>query len=265
MKLRIQAVLFFIYRCAVRCGLTSVPLLNRAILKGYFFYKRHYEMPFINNLYGLLRRDASVIDVGASLGFFTFDIERHLPGLGRVYAIEPEKSNFDYLVGQVRKNRLENRVVLTNAAIADKCGRKKLKVDWGHPGNHRLSESEGVDVELLTLDGLMESAGWPRISLVKIDVQGAELLVLQGATELLDRFKPALIIEVDDRMLPEFGSSSRQLLSMLAAMNYRIFRADDPGYHAPMTVNDAISFSSSDGYCDLVFIHSDMTPGSVEN
>src|SRR5580693_4951300 len=107
----------------------------------------------------------------------------------------------------------------SRAAVAEVTGEGLLEINPGHPGDHKLG-TEGVPVAMTTIDDLLAARGWPEVSLIKIDVQGAESRVLAGARRTLERFSPALFLEVDDQQLRRYGSSAAELLTSVTAQGY---------------------------------------------
>ena len=80
-----------------------------------------------------------------------------------------------------------------------------------------------MTVPAVTIDDLVTEAGTPSVSLVKIDVQGAELLVLEGAKRTLDKMRPVLFVEVDDRALGSFGASAQALVTRIEGAGYEMY------------------------------------------
>jgi len=140
-------------------------------------------------------------DVGANLGFFSLLGARLAGPEGHVYAFEPAPENVQALRRHIGLNRIENLAVREQAAAAE-SGRGRLQLvddrSWSklegygqHPGTERV-----VDVELVAIDELVASGELRPPSVVKIDVEGAELAVLEGMTATLERHQPAVICEV---------------------------------------------------------------------
>jgi len=90
-------------------------------------------------------------------------------------------------------------------------------------------DAHGIIVPAVTLDDLVAEAGPRSVSLVKIDVQGAEMLVLEGAKRMLGKMRPPLFVEVDDRNLVDMGSSAHALVAHLEQAGYRDPRARNGG------------------------------------
>lgn len=151
-----------------------------------------------------LRAGDTVVDVGANVGIFTVKAAKRVGDKGRVIAIEPERENLKYLKRNVDANNLKNVTIIPKAAYNGK-GVKKLKVT-DVPGWHSL---KGIDnftdyrgpvryenVETDTLDCMLADAGVKTADFIKIDTEGAEVEVLEGAKGILASSNPTLSMEV---------------------------------------------------------------------
>jgi len=143
-------------------------------------------------------------DVGANVGLFTVVMSRAVGPTGRVVAVEPVADT----VGELRKNLERNHCInvdVVEGAAAASTGEVQLiltddpalhsaggEVIAGHPA------IQTTTVKAYSLDELWSAAGQPRVSLIKIDVEGGEQEVLLGAAQMIRRCQPALIIEVND-------------------------------------------------------------------
>ena len=95
-------------------------------------------------------------------------------------------------------------------------GMTHLEINPLHPADHKLSrDGTGLPVTAVTLDELVRDKGHLRPALVKIDVQGAEMLVLKGADNILDIAGPALFIELHEDGLRKFDTSVSAILDHL--------------------------------------------------
>src|SRR5262249_7918982 len=160
-------------------------------------YKDRFEAGPVQLLRRWVRPKTIVVDIGANVGFFSLQFASWVTEGGRVIALEPESVNYAGLQRAVARAGLTAVVETIQAAAADVTGQSFLQLNPGHPGDHKLA-STGVAVAVTTLDDLLRTRGWPEVSLIKIDVQGAEAQVLAGARETLDRFRPVLFLEVED-------------------------------------------------------------------
>jgi hypothetical protein len=108
------------------------------------------------------------------------------------------------------------------AAAAEKLGTLYLNVNPDHLGDHKLGTG-GTPTVVMRLDGLLAERGNPPVSIIKIDVQGAEMYVLQGASILAQRSHPALFVEVDDIALRRQGFTAQEVVGFLTALVYRAY------------------------------------------
>lgn len=220
----LQRALLAGYRLASWTGFLSTRVGRAGFAIAYDFYKSRWEAPDIAALQPLVRPGSVVIDVGANIGFFTRRFAEWVRPRGLVIAMEPERNNFATLTAMLSQRGLLN-VEPIQAVAAECTGSLRLQINPSHPADHRIGAS-GIEVRAVTLDSLLEERGWPEVSLIKIDVQGAEERVLRGATETLRRCRPALYVEVDDAALRQMGSSSERVLAHLQSAGYEICRVE---------------------------------------
>ena len=169
------------------------------------------------------------IDCGANIGVFTLEWARLMRGWGTVYAFEPQEKIYYALAGNVALNNCLN-VTARLAAAGAHCGKLAVPpVDYCVPssfGSLELTEADGNEyigqnidysrpaqhVDLVTIDALQ----LPRIDLLKIDVEGMEFEVLQGARESIERCRPEIVVEV-------IKSDEKALSKLLEDAGYRCF------------------------------------------
>ena len=130
-------------------------------------------------------------DVGANVGFYSL-LASKLVGSGKVFAFEPAPRNLSYLRKHLALNRVANVEVLA-AAVSDRNGTSSFEVEeTGFMG--RLSGEGGIRVPTATLDSLVDEGKVLPPDYVKMDIEGAELLALTGATRTFQRFHPVLFL-----------------------------------------------------------------------
>lgn len=171
-----------------------------------------------------------VLDIGANIGCFTLLAARLAGAKGRVYAFEPEASNFDLLKKNVELNNYHN-VTLVNQAAADKNGKIKLYLSETVMGMHRIYQShycdKTVDVESVRLDDYFKDY-FGKIDFVKIDTEGSEWAVLQGMTFLLQKNKKLkLFTEFAPCSMKEFGVEPEEYLKFLGDHGFTLYHFDE--------------------------------------
>jgi FkbM family methyltransferase len=140
---------------------------------------------------------AVVVDIGANVGYFSLLAAVLAGKTGRVFAIEPSPRNADYIRRHVRLNKFST-VTVIEAAISDRSGEAFFDLGASIATGH-LSESGQIRVDLVTLDSLLAEETLLPPDFIKIDVEGAEFAVLQGAKDVLSQHQPVLFMDTHAR------------------------------------------------------------------
>ena len=202
-----QSLALAAYRTIARSGLLSNRGGRATLAWAYLAYKRWFEANNVQALRGFVRPGSTVVDVGANIGFFTIQFARWAGRNGSVLAIEPELQNLETLRRRVAHEHGSARVEMIEGAATEIDAPVFLVVNPLHPGDHRLGTG-GVAINGYAIDNLLTARGLADVSLIKIDVQGAEFRALKGAEKTLRSARPTLFIEIDDSALAEAGSSA---------------------------------------------------------
>jgi FkbM family methyltransferase len=150
-----------------------------------------------------LQSGSLAIDIGANLGEWTVPLARTVGAAGRVLAIEPTPRSAAALAATLAANALGHAEIV-RCAVSDRDGGAEFAVPVvtsarTDTGTARLGPpgvgDEGLKVCVRSLDSLAVERGIDRVDLIKIDVEGHERPVLDGAQATLDRFRPTLVIE----------------------------------------------------------------------
>jgi FkbM family methyltransferase len=181
-----------------------------------------YEAEALATWLKLFQPGDNVWDIGANMGVYTVLSAQVVGPTGHVTAWEPAPSTFEILTDHVKANSYTDRCTLRNKAVADTPGSLPFLTDSFsmnrivQPGT---ASTVMVDVE--TIDGLLATA--PRPVAMKIDVEGAELLVLRGAKQLLgqrDGTRPVILMGVHPQFIPDFGYTVDELQMFLTDLGY---------------------------------------------
>jgi len=251
------------YAWATKLGMHRLPIFDRIFLTLYDAYKKHFEAGPIERLREFVPAGSMVLDVGANVGFFTLRFARWV-GDGEVIAIEPEEKNYRTLQAALDRDGLQQKVRALKAVATATAGTSHLEINPIHPADHKLSvDGTGVPVEAVTLDDLVDRKGSLRPSLIKIDVQGAEMLVLQGAPDILKRSRPALFVELSEDALRRFGSSVSEIIRHLSQRDYQSYWLMRAGPHLRASEEDIQASVRRHGYVDVLFLDSSET-GTAE-
>lgn len=228
---------------ALPCGGRFMYPLNSAI--GKTMYAGGFENAELAFVRHSLQPGAVVIDVGANGGIYAVTAARQIGPTGHVYAFEPATAEVAILRKNVEINNLTNVTVIESAvshetgtaqfAIADDGALNSL-AQTGHPDQH---VTKWETVKTITLDDFVRETSIPRVDFLKIDVEGAEKLVLDGAKELLASVTPLTILfESMTVNVGAFGYSVRDFLQELLAQGLSISFINDNGTLTAITEVD---------------------------
>jgi FkbM family methyltransferase len=171
-----------------------------------------------------LGRGGVFYDIGANVGFFSL-LAAHLAGLseGRVYAFDAAPDNAEAIRVNAALNRIPNVEVL-GVAVSDRSGWGRLQVvddqSWSklaEYGEHPFTERI-IDVTMVSLDDLVSAGSLPPPSVVKIDVEGAELAVLDGMRNTIAEHQPVIICELHD--------THAAFVDAMEALRYRVINLE---------------------------------------
>lgn len=184
------------------------------------------ERPLFDYLRATIRPGDLVFDVGAFLGTYALFEARWAGAQGRVVAFEPSASSFSILKHHLVMNGLgPERVDARHAAVGASVGRGMLVVFEHEPYRNQLAgqASPGqVSVEVLTVDAVCHELGrvpdW-----IRMDVQGLEFEVLQGAREAIRaaRGRMKIVVETHPDQWPEFGIDPAEAHDRLGVLGLR--------------------------------------------
>ena len=205
-------------------GLRIIPLEgDREIALG------SYETPVQEALLDNVAAGGVVYDIGANVGFFSLLAARRVGPQGRVYAFEPVARNAAAIERSARLNGFVALEVFTKAAgaasgiaelnLARHIGGAVL-ASVGAPPDRRGS----VSVEVVAIDDLIRERGLRSPSLVKMDVEGAELEVIRGMKATLQAHRPVVICELDDATEAGLEQKIDELSALLAGLGYGLER-----------------------------------------
>ena len=186
------------------------------------------EFPFIARY---LRSGDTAIDIGANIGVYALWISRFLGQNGTLVAFEPVTETFLRLSEQVFRNGLD-RIVLERRAVTSVSG--SMRITTGKDmENHVLMNAAASDggevVESVTLDEYIRSTSIQEVHFLKIDVEGAEPLVLDGADTLLRQKRIAVIqLEVGAHW-KRYGRDLASMAETLRQYGYTPFVPDEQG------------------------------------
>ncbi len=211
----------------------TMPVLlddRTAQLGGSFYYTpiRPYSPAPLKWAYEQLKRyqNAVLIDVGASTGCFTL-LAAHHPGL-TVWSFEPVGLTVQVLRANVALNNLGGRVRTFGKAISNYQGMgilhtvkadggKGVSIVDGKPAFHKVTEQSRVNVT--TIDAICKRHKIVP-TLIKIDTEGSEKMVLEGARETIEMHRPFLLFEYSQENANQFGITASDTIKLIESWGY---------------------------------------------
>jgi len=199
----------------------------------------------------------TVADVGANIGYYTILLADKVGKNGKVYAFEPDKINFEILIKNIKANNLEN-VVAVNAAVGRKIGKIKLYKSKENLGDHKLYETlrpsdtslDREAVQIIKLDDFVKE----KVNLMKIDTQGWEPEVIEGAKEIIKKNKPIIFLEYSPASYKEAKLDGQKMMNFLRNIYPKIWWIDEWLYiykNLSQENIDKICSLNKTGYADL--------------
>lgn len=170
-----------------------VPSLTRAS-----FASGTYQSHITRAMRSHVRPGDVCFDLGAHVGYFALVLARLAGPAGHVYAFEPDPRNFEALTANTANTA---HVTPVAAAVSDQPGEVVFATfemsSIGHIADSKTpGDAHRVPVTCTTLDRFVYEDGNPAPAFIKIDVEGAETRVLEGAARLLREAQPAIVVEV---------------------------------------------------------------------
>ncbi|MEQ9059638.1 MAG: FkbM family methyltransferase [Gammaproteobacteria bacterium] len=254
-----QSLLLAAYRACRGPRWLAHPLGRRVLVTTYAVYKRWVEAPRLRSLREYVLPGTWVVDVGANVGYHARLFAGWLDDDGRVLAIEPDQVNLEALRWYTRS--CAGRVEVAPVAAAAFSGPAGLARSADSHADHRLVEAgKGEPITAARLDELLQAHGSPPVSLLKIDVQGAEYAVLAGALRMLDRSRPAILLEVDvhDTTAAVQAVRALELLHRLGYACHGEPGRAEPRAWQPLAI---LEHARQRGYGDYLFLPSPRSPG----
>lgn len=210
---------------------TGSDLFERIALDG------HYEPELAGVCRAHLDLGRDAIDVGANVGFYTVLMARALPDR-RVLAIEPTPAALGRLKSNLERNGVSDRTVIFEGAAAAAAGRLPISVVDGREEYASLgalvhasvigAANTTLDIAATTLDALVAEHELAP-GFIKIDVEGAEMSVLQGAAETLRVHRPVVLAELTAPLLEAQGTSAEAVLGLFREAGYSVSDPLAPG------------------------------------
>ena len=171
-----------------------------------------------------------VIDIGANIGYYTLQFAKLVRSAGKVIAFEPDPENFELLRRNVEINGYN--ITLERRAVSNRSGRVQLYRSPLNTADHRIFDSRdgrlSVEVDAVRLDDYLGDLD--RVNFIKMDIQGAEGVALDGMIALLERSPGVKILsEFWPEGIAACGTSPDWYLHTLTRLGFKLFDVNETG------------------------------------
>ncbi len=203
---------------------------RRLWFRGYVEYDEEF---FIRSF---VRPGMVVIDGGANIGHITLICAKRVEPGGKVHCFEPSAATYQVLCRNIQVNGLERTIVANHLALARQSGETlQFVVPRGRSNAARLAhtavptpptapaDDELEPVSTIALDDYAQRHDLGRVDFLKLDIEGAESMVIEGGRHLLKRFRPTVLCEFNGRALARMGSSAAALWEQWQSAGYEFF------------------------------------------
>ena len=187
------------------------------------FYAPEYDFPLIRFHRSWLSGFGTIVDIGANIGLYALSLA---PNCRSAILVEPDPVAFRMLKENVALNAMESRVMLVQAAAGDVDKEVFLAQDDVAGLTNHVASAGQISVRQLTVDTILASLDRPRfpgVEFVKIDVEGYELNVLMGMTELIDGPTPPKLVQFERLE----RTPIRPLLEFFQSRDWTVFAVGD--------------------------------------
>ncbi len=200
------------------------------------FVRGIYDPNLVVMINTLLPNGGVFLDIGSNMGYCSLLMSKAVGEDGRILAVEPSERDFLRLVDNVNLNRLDN-VSVYRLAISDKIGKTNISIATEERSalntlgtefsNRGIEKVKTEEVDVTTLDAFVEEEDLDRVDVIKMDIEGSESKALNGAIDTIEKYRPALIIGVNENSLKANGSSIEEIEKILRDLRYKIYYLEE--------------------------------------
>lgn len=226
---------------------------QHGIAKGIFLLRDHYEPSVRHVIDATLHPGDTALDIGANMGLWSLRMAERVGPAGRVLAFEPGLRTLPQLRTNIRlsdQSQIEIHAVALGAAHGELTLHTPAdsgSASLGDPGG----QTQDDQVPVRPLDAIWTAAGRPCVRLIKMDVEGAEPMVLAGATALFAAIRPVVCCEINPSALAALGFRAEDIFAFFEERGYRTMIWDGCRQELkPLTLGDEPYGSK---VCDVVF------------
>ena len=219
----------------------------------------YYERNVIFHLDKIIRsyQNPILLDIGANCGYYSLMCSKLCK---HVFSFEPVSETFTALRKNICQNKIKNITALKLGA-SNKVSAAKINLynssgnnsifERNIPLDHQLKKIGTELIQLDTIDNLFLKRKISAPDVIKIDVEGAELSVLQGAMKTISAYRPTILMEYSSDTASDAGYAKENLLDVLDLVNYKVFGLSDDVNNLDLIVKEDFPFKTMD---NIIFV-----------
>jgi FkbM family methyltransferase len=210
---------------SIQISLDPADELSQHIYSGAFEWEEREWLA------GVLKPGDVFYDIGANIGYFSLLASEWCGSNGKVISFEPVSKTFNRLKKNIQENPGLNNIRFFQVAASDLEEEREIYISlngkdaWNSLAGNAVAKQEATTEKIKTIpvDRIREKENLPAPTIMKIDVEGWEVHVLQGAMETLRISRPKLLIEFTRENLHTAGTSGAQLAETIHSLNYTLY------------------------------------------
>lgn len=208
------------------------------------FFLGGYEKLELNLIKHSLQKGDVFVDIGANIGLYTLLASSLIGEEGKVLAFEPSTLNNERLRRNISLNKFEN-IVVEKVGVFDRDTQLAIynntkEANQGMVSSYLTEYSSSETIDAISLDNYLHRYPLPKINFIKMDIEGGEYPALLGMKNTLLKYKPTLLIEIDDEILQRTPYTSQQIFSYLKELGYKDYYIDSNGNLSENTVRKKV-------------------------
>lgn len=190
-----------------------------------------YEKTEIDLFRNSIKESDVVVDIGANIGYYSVIAGKKLGDKGKLFVYEPEEVNLNLLKKNIEHNKIQN-VIFEQTALSNEVGTKKFFLTKHNKGTHSLVNNRGVVESVLvktdTLDNSLKKYGSPKVDVIKMDIEGAEIMAIEGMLETIKKSQNLIIFtEFYPKAIRRLNQSPIAYLNRLVELGFSLKLIDE--------------------------------------
>lgn len=191
-------------------------------------YKKSFEYDNLELFTELVKEGDIVLDVGANVGLYSLLAAEIIGSKGKVFAIEPAQFAYNALAQNIELNKYKDLVYPFNIALSNHNGFIEMEIPASTLDSFKDKDAfayinldaKNGSIEAVKLDDFISTNQIEKIDIIKMDIEGAELLCFRGATTFFKNNKPIILFEGYEKNCQRFNYKLIELLEFLREYNY---------------------------------------------